>query len=114
MRIHAHGFADGGSVAPDAQGVSVNVDVFDVNGGGKGLQSVVVEAVQRRHEAQIFRDALSQGLRERMIVDGESDVVAEQVERLEFAGIVEAIAVATAQGDEANQVYCRPSGERCT
>src|SRR5580692_12531338 len=101
--IQVHGFTDGGRVASDAQRVSVNVDVFHVNGGRKSFQRVVVEAVQGRHEAQVFRHALSQGLRERMIVDSEGEVVAEQVERIEFTGIVEAITVATAEGDEANQ-----------
>ena len=57
-RLHAHGFADGGGVAADAQRVAVNVDVLYVDGGGKGFERVVVEAVQRSHQAQIFGDAL--------------------------------------------------------
>ena len=53
-RLHAHGFADGGSIAANAQRVAMNVDVLHVDGGGEGFERVVVEAVQRSHEPQIF------------------------------------------------------------
>src|SRR5580692_9001383 len=67
--LHAHGFANGGGVAADAQGVPVNVDVLHVDGGGEGFERVVVETVKRRHEAEIFGDALRYGLGERVILD---------------------------------------------
>src|SRR5260370_14141127 len=43
--FHPHGLADCGGVPSYAQRVSVNVDMFNVDGGGEGLQSVVVETV---------------------------------------------------------------------
>src|SRR5271170_175818 len=82
--------------------------MLHVDGGGESFERVVVEAVQGRHKVQVLRDALGEGLSERMIVDGESYVVAEQVESLELAGVVEAISVTAAQGDEAYQFAADP------
>ena len=44
--VDAHGFANGGSVAPHAQRVAVNIHVLHVNGGGEGFERAVIEAVQ--------------------------------------------------------------------
>src|SRR4029077_6131883 len=46
-RIKPQGFSDGGRVASHAQGMSLNVDVLNVDRGSEGFQRVVVEPVQR-------------------------------------------------------------------
>ena len=38
----------------DAQGVSVNIYVLDVNGGGESFEGVVVETVQRSEQPEVF------------------------------------------------------------
>ena len=103
LGLHAHGLADGGGVAADAQRVPVNVDVLYVDGGGKGFERVVVETVQRRHEPQIFRNTLRDGLRERVILNRQRDVAAEQFERIEFAVFVERIAGSAAESDDSGK-----------
>src|SRR5260370_27786241 len=45
--VHSQGFADRLGVTPDPQRVSMNVDVFDIDGGGESFERVVVESMQR-------------------------------------------------------------------
>src|SRR5579864_6942850 len=52
--FHTHGFADGGGISAYAQGVAVNIYVLDVDSGGESLQSIIVKAMQRGHQAQVF------------------------------------------------------------
>ena len=63
-RLHLESLANGLGVAADAQGMSVDVHVFDVDGGGEGLKRVVVKAVQRGEQAHIFGDSLLDRLTE--------------------------------------------------
>jgi hypothetical protein len=51
--------------------VAVNVDVLHVDGGGERFERVVIEAVQRSHEPQVFGDPLRQRLGQRMVVHGQ-------------------------------------------
>ena len=46
----------------------MNVDVLHVDGSGKGLERVVIKAVQRSHQPQVLGNALRNRLRERMIL----------------------------------------------
>src|SRR5215469_3186186 len=52
--IDAHSLSNARGVAGDAQRVAVNVDVLYVDGGGEGFEGVVVEAMQRGEELEIF------------------------------------------------------------
>src|SRR5579864_1950802 len=81
----------------------MNIDVLDVDGGGESFERVVVEAVQRGHQAKIFRDTLRNRLRQGVILDGESTVAAEQFERVEFAVFIERIAGTASEGDDASE-----------
>ncbi len=101
--IHSQCFADCCGVTSDAQGMSVNCDVLYIDRGGEGFESVVVEAVQRGHEAQIFRDTLRDGLRESMILNRESHVAAEQVEGVEFAVFIECVSGTASEGDNSSE-----------
>jgi hypothetical protein len=101
--VHAHGIADGGGVSPDAQGVPVNIHMLDVNGGGEGFERIVIEAVQRSHEAQILGNTLRNRLSEHVILNGESDVAAEQFEGVEFIVFVKRFAGTAAQTDDAGE-----------
>ncbi len=103
LGLHAHGLADGGGVAADAQRVAVNVDVLYVDGGGEGFEGVVVETVQRGHEPQIFGNALRDGLGQRVILHGQRDVAAQQFECVEFAVFIERIAGTAAESDDSGQ-----------
>jgi len=69
----------------------------------KGFKRVVVETVQRRHQTQIFRNALRNGLRQSMILHGQRNVTAQQSQRVEFAVFVKRIAGAAPQGDHSRQ-----------
>ena len=94
------------AVTADAQGVAVNVDVLHVDGGGESFERVVIETVQRGHEAQIFGNSLRDGLGERVILHGERDVAAQEFERVEFAVFIECVAGAAAEGDHAGETTC--------
>ena len=95
--------ANRGGVTADAQGVAVNVDVFDVDGGGESFERVVVESMQRSHQPQVFRDALRHGLGQRVILYREGDVGAEQFERVEFAVFIERVARAATECDNSGE-----------
>ena len=56
--LHSHRFSDRLGVAADAQGMSMNVHVLHVDGGGEGFESVVVEPMQRGEQTQIFRNSM--------------------------------------------------------
>ena len=81
----------------------MNVYVFDVDGGGKSLERVVVKTVERGHEAQIFRDALREGLAESVVLNGQRNIVAQHFERIERIFFVESVAGAAAQGNRAGE-----------
>src|SRR5215472_16256719 len=106
-RIHAHGIADGGGVSSHAQRMSVNVDVLDVNRGGESFERIIVETVQISHQAQVFGDALRDGLGQCMIVNSECDVAAQQCESIEFAVFIESIAGAPAERDYSGKAASR-------
>ena len=109
-RLHAHGLADGRGVAAYAQRVSMNVYVLDVDGGGKGFERVVVETMQRGREPQIFGDALRDALGQRVILNRERDVAAEQFEGVEFVVFVERIAGTASESDHSRQLSSRFQG----
>ena len=113
-RVHAERFADGLGVAADAQRVSVNVDVFDVDGGGEGFERVVVEAVQRGQQAQVFGDALGERLAERVILNGQCHVVAEHFKSVERVFFVNRVAGPASEGDYPRRVFPGLSVGRCT
>ena len=77
----------------------MNVDVLYVNRSGESLKSIVVEAVERCHQAQVFGHALRQSLRERVVLHGQRYVVAQQVQRLQFLLVVNGLAISTSEGD---------------
>ena len=69
----------------------MNVDVLHINGRGECLERIVVKTMQRGHQAQIFGHALRDRLGQSMILDGESNIAAEQLERVEFTIFVQRI-----------------------
>src|SRR5215472_1131242 len=73
--IQVQGFADGGSVTPDANRMPMNVDVLHVDGGGERLQGGVIEPMERSQQPQIFRHPLGERLAQRVVLDSERDVV---------------------------------------
>src|SRR5438270_6339657 len=83
--------------------MSVNIYMLHINSGSEGLQSVVIETVQRCHQSQIFSYALRQRLRECVVLHCKRHVMAEQVERLQLLFLIRRIALATSQGNCANQ-----------
>src|SRR6516162_11493938 len=66
----------------------MKVDVLDIDRRGKGFERAIVEAVQRGHEPEILCNPLGERLGERKIVDGESHIMAEQLERLELTWVI--------------------------
>src|SRR5207245_6524855 len=95
VRIHSHRVSDCRRVSPYSQRMSVNVYVLYVDGSGEGLERVVVEAVKGSHEPQILRHQLRESLSERMDLDGQRHVVAQQVERLKVLLVIEGIRILT-------------------
>ena len=81
----------------------MNVHVLDINGGGEGFECIVVEAVQRGHQAQVFRDALRDVLGERVILHRQGDVTAEQFQGIKFTVFVKRISGAPPETDNASQ-----------
>jgi hypothetical protein len=81
----------------------MNVHVFDVDGCGKSFQRVVVKAMQRCHEAQIFGNALRDGLGQSMILNRQCDVAAQQFQRVQFAGFIQRVAGPAAESDDSGQ-----------
>jgi len=78
----------------------MNVDMLDVDRGGEGFERIVVETMQRGHEAQVLRNALRDRLRQGVILNRECDVAAEQLEGVEFAVFVERLAGTAAKADD--------------
>ena len=78
--------------------------MFHVDGGGKGFERVVVEAVERGQQAQVFGYALGESLSEGVILDGERDVVAEHFKSVERVFFVEGIPLAAPESDYAGQL----------
>ena len=89
----------------------VNVDVFHIDCGGEGFKGIIVKAVQRSHQLQIFRNALRDGLGQRVVLHGQGDVGAQQFQRIQFVVFIEGIARPAAQSDHSG----KPSAglERC-
>src|SRR5438270_14102241 len=81
----------------------VNVVVFHVDCGSEGLQRVIVKTVQRRHQLQVFRNALRDGLSERMVLYREGNVRAQQFQRIQFTVFVEGIARSATQGNHSGE-----------
>ena len=75
----------------------MNVHVLDVDGGSERLERIVVETVQRGHQPQVLGDSLRDGLRERMIVNRQRDVAAQQIHGVKFVVFVLNIAGASSQ-----------------
>src|SRR5215471_10521919 len=92
--------------------MTVNVDVLDVDRGSEGLEGIVVETMQRSHQAQVLRDALGDGLRQDVILHGESDVTAKEVEGIEFAVFVVSIARSAAQRNDSSKTASSFQGRK--
>ena len=60
----------------------MNIDVFDIDSGGKSLERIVVKSMQRSQQPQVFRDPLRQRLSQGVILNGEGDVVAQYFKRI--------------------------------
>ncbi len=86
----------------------MNVHIFHVDGSCKRFQRSVIKSVQGGHQAQIFCDALRQGLGERMILHRQRNVVAKQAHGAELRGFVRRIARAATESDNACQFARRP------
>src|SRR5208283_5535111 len=71
----------------------MNVDVFDVDGGGESFERVVVEPVQR-----------GQQLAESVILNGQCHVVAKHFKSVERVFFVHRFAGAASQGDHSCQL----------
>src|SRR6266550_2795746 len=83
--------------------MTVNVNVFDVDGSGEGFQCGVIETMERAEQPQILRNPLSQSLGQRIIVNCQRYVVTQQIKSLKLVDVVNSIAIATAQCDHPNK-----------
>src|SRR5215469_3786638 len=84
----------------------MDIDVLHVDSGGEGLERVVIETMQRSHQAQILGDTLGQGLRERVVLNREPDIVAQQIEGLQALFVIQRLAFSPA---ERNRTYEPPA-----
>src|SRR5208282_3222404 len=82
----------------------MNVDVFDVDGGGESFERVVIEPVQRGQQAQVFRDPLCQRLAERVILNRQRHVVAQHFKSVERVFFVQGFAGLASRGDGPDQL----------
>src|SRR5208337_1784817 len=82
----------------------MNVDVFNVDGGGESFKRVVVEPVQRGQQPQVFGNPLGQRLAESVILNGQRHVVAEHFKSVERFFFVGRIAGPASQGDHSGQL----------
>src|SRR5208337_2678843 len=82
----------------------MDVDVFDVDGGGEGLESVVVKPVQRGQQAQVFGNPLRQRLAESVVLNGQRHVVTQHFKRIERVFFVHCFALPAPQGDYADEL----------
>src|SRR5262249_27316991 len=94
---------DSGSIARHPHRVSMNVDVFDVDGTGESLERIVVEAMQRSEQAQVFRYPLRQGLREGVVMNRERNITTHQLKGFETILVVGIVFLAAPERDQANQ-----------
>src|SRR6266550_7610940 len=83
--------------------MTVNVNVFDVDGSGEGFQCGVIETMERAEQPKILRNPLSQSLGECIIVNCQRYVVTQQIESLKLVDVVNSIAIAMAQCDHPNK-----------
>src|SRR5262249_19106670 len=88
--------------------MSVNVHVFHVNGGGESLQSVVIEAVQRGHQTQVFRHALGERLGKGVVLYRQRHVMTKQVERLQLFVVINGDVLSPSQGYSSDQLPSDP------
>ena len=82
----------------------MNVDVFDVDGGGEGFERIVVKPVQRGQQPQIFGNPLRQRLAEGVILNGQRHVVAQHFKSVERVFFVQCIAGPASQGDHSGKL----------
>ena len=102
--VHAYCVPDCRRIPPHTQRVAVNVHMLHINGSRESFQSVVIKTMQRCHQAQVFRNSLGQSLRERVVLDGERNIVAQQIERLQSLFVVGRVAIMPAEGNCPNQL----------
>src|SRR5712671_5765572 len=82
----------------------MNVDVFDVDGGGESFESVVVEPVQRSQQPQVFGNALCERLAESVILNGQRHVVAQHFKSVEGVFFVCRFAGPASEGDHSGEL----------
>src|SRR5580658_658072 len=82
----------------------MNIDVFHVDSGGESFECVVVEAVQRGQQPQVFRDPLGQRLTESVILNGQGYVVAQHFKSIERIFFIQAFAGPASEDDRSDQL----------
>src|SRR6267378_4832531 len=82
----------------------MNVDVFDVDGGGESFERVVVKPVQRGQEPQVFGNPLCQRLAESVILNGQRHVVAQHFKSVERVFFVCRFAGPASQSDHSGEL----------
>ena len=80
--------------------MAVNVHMLHVDGRGEGFERGVVKAVERSQQAQVLGNALRQGLRQHVVLNGNRHIVAQQVEGSQFLVVEESVAFAASQRDQ--------------
>ena len=81
----------------------VNIYMLYVDGVGESFERVVIETVKRSHEPKIVGNPLRQRLRERMVLHGQRNVMAQQVKILQAFFVVECICFAPTQRNRTDQ-----------
>ena len=75
--------------------MSVNIYVLHIDSSGEGLERAVIESVQGSHQAKILCYPLSERLSQRMVMNREPNVTAEQGHGFEFRIDIGSVAGAT-------------------
>ena len=58
----------------------MNINVLHIDCCGEGFKRMVVKAVQRRHQSQVFPYSLREGLCKRVVLYRQGHIVAKQIE----------------------------------
>jgi len=111
--IRAHGFANRSRVAAHAQRVAVKFTCFTSMAVANASKSAVIEAVQRRHQAQVLGYALGQRLSQRVVVDSQPNVAAQQIRGIQFRLQIGRVTRPPSQRDDSGELANRFERGQC-
>src|SRR6185369_8459970 len=81
-----------------------DVHMLHIDRSGKSFQRIVVETVKGSHQPQVLRHTLCQCLRQRVILDRERHIVAQQLDGIKIFGRVSRIALSSSKSNYSDEL----------